>query len=324
MRILRDRHGALVITPHDGLPPDEPEVDAAVLDVAGGHLTWSVLAADAPVAVLDDPEAAQSWIWALYGEEIAVAAAEAPDSTADYAPVLPELAGTAARLAYAHWAARWWPASTIDAIPPLDETLLNAEIAELTEECELLFADTEAETTHVAAPALEGPTAYALAAGPATGPDPGIPIARGTTGTDWRRCPPGLIDASEQAVSWQVSRLAARTVVAVTAVPAPGLPSTVPAHLWPHATVTGAPEEIALRLREDAWIGDSALPGATGPDITVEVHLPGLAPPVAAADRDLRGRVRAFAHARLDGIRAGTLAEPLRAESAAAETETDY
>ncbi|HEY1179530.1 MAG TPA: hypothetical protein VGF17_25520, partial [Phytomonospora sp.] len=233
----------------------------------------------------------------------------------------PALPAAAARLAYAHWAARWWPASTIDAIPPLDPALLAVEIAALTTACELLFAD-EPEEAPAAVPAPVPSDAYALAAGPATGPDGGIVLSRGTTGTDWRRVPPGIVDASEEAVSWQVSRVAARTVVAVSAVPAPGLPTAVPAHLWPHATVTG--EDITLRLREDAWVGDSALPASTGPEITVEVHLPGIAAPAAPADRDLRARVRDFVYARLAAIRAGTLTDPLHAESAAAATETDY
>ncbi|GIG68567.1 hypothetical protein [Phytomonospora endophytica] len=319
IRILRDEHGAHVITPHDGPPPEMPDVDAAVLDVAGGHLTWSVLSDAGPVAVIDDLDAAQSWIWAVYGEAAAVADT---GSTVDADPALPELVVAAARLAYAHWAARWWPASTIDAIPALDETLLAEDLAELTTECELLFAADEAEEAPATVPARGPSTAYALAAGPSTGPDNGIVLSRGTTGTDWRRIPPGLVDASEQAVSWQVTRIAAQTVVAVSAVPAPGLPTAVPAHLWPHATVTG--EDIALRLAEDAWIGDSALPPSTGPEVTVDVHLPGLAAPSGPGDRALRTRVRAFVHARLDAIRAGTLPDPLRAETAAAATETDY
>lgn len=319
VKVMRDAHGAHVITPHDGPPPEAPDVDAAVLDVAGGHLTWSVLSDDGPVAVIDDLDAAQSWIWAVYGEAVAVADI---GSTVDAEPALPELLAAASRLAHAHWAARWWPASTIDAIPALDEALLAADLAELTAECELLFAADEAEEAPAAVPAAVSSSAYALAAGPATGPDNGILLSRGTTGTDWRRVPPGLVDASEQAVSWQVSRVAAQTVVAVSAVPAPGLPTAVPAHLWPHATVTG--EDIPLRFGEDAWVGDSALPGTTGPQITVDVHLPGLPVPSDPGDRSLRMRVRAFVHARLDAIRAGTLTDPLRAETAAAATETDY
>ncbi|MFE4055635.1 hypothetical protein ACFXP3_04865, partial [Streptomyces sp. NPDC059096] len=121
-----------------------PGLDVAVLEVAGGHLTWSVRALEAPpVAVLDDADLAQEWVWAVYGERVALLLADGGGVAGGTEPARPALAESARRLAYAHWAARWWPASVIDSIPALDERLLDVEIAELTEECDPLFAGRE-------------------------------------------------------------------------------------------------------------------------------------------------------------------------------------
>ncbi|UIX32439.1 hypothetical protein [Streptomyces sp. GQFP] len=49
------------------------------------------------------------------------------------------LAGSAARLALGHWAARWWPESYPDAIPALEPDLLGLELAALTHHCQQLF-----------------------------------------------------------------------------------------------------------------------------------------------------------------------------------------
>ncbi|MFI9465136.1 hypothetical protein [Streptomyces xiamenensis] len=309
--------------------------DSAVLEVAGGHLTWAVgdIAAD-PVAVLDDPPAAQGWLWALYGEAAALrAAAGEPLGPAE--PALPGLARAARRLAYAHWAARWWPASVIDGIPPLDDRLLAAEIAELEQECELLsggeeygehgqygaseeYRDGAAATSPVGTPPR---TDYALAAGSGASGSARV-LARGTAGTDWRRVPPGLLDASEQALSWEIVRTATRrTEVAVSVVAGAGLTDRVPvpAHLLPRATVTaadGSTAEVPLRLTDDSWTGTTGLPGA-GP-LTFAVHLPAFPDPPTpddAAQRALRERVRALARARLAGVPSDLA--PLRAERAA-------
>ncbi|MFB7898959.1 hypothetical protein ACFC1B_21805 [Streptomyces xiamenensis] len=312
--------------------------DSAVLEVAGGHLTWTVwdIAAD-PVAVLDDLPAAQGWLWALYGEAAALRAASG-EPLGPAVPALPGLARAARRLAYAHWAARWWPASVIDGIPPLDDRLLTAEIAELEQECELLsggeeygeygeygehgaseeYEDGGAATSPAGTPPR---TDYALAAGPGASGSTRV-LARGTAGTDWRRVPPGLLDASEQALSWEIVRSATRrTEVELSVVAGAGLTDRVPvpAQLLPRATVTaadGSTAQAPLRLTDDSWTGTAELPGA-GP-LTFTVHLPAFPDPPTpddAAQRALRERVRALARARLAGVPSDIA--PLRAERAA-------
>ncbi|MFE7565742.1 hypothetical protein ACFU76_02075 [Streptomyces sp. NPDC057539] len=371
-----------------------PGVDVAVLEVAGGLLTWSVLALDAPpVAVLDDVDRAQEWVWAMYGEQVALAlaadtdtgtaaepAAEPAEVSADVRvdasadvpvevpvevpvlPALPALVVSARQLAFAHWASRWWPASLIDGIPPLDERQLDREIGELTEECDLLFAGEEtadsrppggqdAEFPADGSPAVEEApraTDYALAAGPragTAGSADGLTLARGTGGSDWRRYPPGLVDASERAVSWEVVRAAARTTVSVSVVAAPG-PVAVPHGLTPRATVSGAadPLDLALRRVDDTWLGNapfdsagtgSPAPGGAGP--AVDIYLPGFGTSRTRAHDDeaaaeTRARVRALVRSRLARARDGDgngngndgTGPLLRTEIAAATAETDF
>ncbi|MEV6421937.1 hypothetical protein [Streptomyces sp. NPDC051662] len=361
-----------------------PAVDVAVLEVAGGLLTWSVLALDAPpVAVLDDVDQAQGWVWAVYGEQTALALAADTVTEPEPAhepvdvPVLPALPGlgvSARQLAFAHWAARWWPASVIDDIPALDERQLGREIGELTEECDLLFAGEEtadsrpagapdAESPADGSPAVEEPpraTDYALAAGPsarAARSADGLTLARGTGGSDWRRYPPGLVDASERAVSWEVVRAAARTTVSVTVVAAPG-PVAVSGALTPRATVNGAadPLDLALRRVDDTWLGDAPFdpartggPAPGGASLAVDIYLPGFGTPRTRAHdgeaaAEVRARVRALVRSRLararegdgDGARDGNRDRDrgrdgdggpgplLRTEIAAATAETDF
>ncbi|WP_067824053.1 hypothetical protein [Nocardia inohanensis] len=248
-------NSALRISPcGDGLygivPPGAPTVlDPAaaihtmVLEVVGGHLTWNLLDGQLlPAAVIDDVDAAQEWVWAIYGEPVALALAEAGTGEHSAAPVLSPLAVSARRLAYAHWAARWWPASTLDSIAPLDPALLDRDIAALTEECDPLVDGADAVAPAVAAMTESFPRAsdYALAAGLEPPHPDGIVLGRGTNGWDWRLCPPGLIDASERAVSWRVTRTAATTSVEVSVAAAPGTPSAVPAHLRPWARIITA------------------------------------------------------------------------------------
>ncbi|MCL7376061.1 hypothetical protein [Streptomyces sp. 35G-GA-8] len=355
-----------------------PGVDVAVLEVAGGLLTWSVLALDAPpVAVLDDADRAQEWVWAMYGEQVALAlaadtaaeaAAERVEVSAEVPvlPALPALVTSARQLAFAHWASRWWPASVIDGIPPLDERQLDREIGELTEECDLLFAGEEtadarppggpdAEFPADGSPAAEEApraTDYALAAGPGAGTAgsaDGLTLARGTGGSDWRRYPPGLVDASERAVSWEVVRAAARTTVSVSVVAAPG-PVAVPHGLTPRATVSGAadPLDLALRRVDDTWLGNAPFdtagtggpaPGGAGP--AVDIYLPGFGTSRTRAHDDeataeTRARVRALVRSRLARARNGHgnghgdgnghdgPGPLLRTEIAAATAETDF
>ncbi|MGX1805347.1 hypothetical protein ACWIGI_06500 [Nocardia sp. NPDC055321] len=323
------------------------EVDVMVLEVAGGHLTWNVLAPQQlPSAVIDDAELAQQWVWALYGESIALAlddaltagepSASPPDgftasSTAAADPGQPALAASARRLAYAHWASRWWPASTIDAIPALDPGLLDRDIAALTEECESLVDGADAVVPAVSAPveSLPRATDYALAAG-ADGEQPGaLVLARGRGGWDWRYCPPGLVDASERAVSWRVVRAGGETTVAVSAAAAPEAPEDVAAYLRPWARIDsgGTLIEAALTPSGGAWVGAAAVSSAGAP-VHVDIHVPGFGIRTGGASVDLRSRIRDFAAARLRhaaGVSAHEQRDaPLLAEIAAAAEDSDF
>lgn len=176
---------------------------------------------------------------------------------------------------------------------------------------------------------------YALAAG-----EPlvagGRVIARGSGTNDWRRYPPGFVDASETAVSWTARALGARRQIEVEVVAHPGAP-VVGALLVAEVGVDGGhPSRVPLARRADAWSGraDLDLPaGETQPRIEIGVLLPGFDPgpgPEARADRD---SIRALVRRRL-----ATAAQPLAyntpayegtsgpflAEIAASTTDEDY
>ncbi|MFE3597917.1 hypothetical protein [Streptomyces sp. NPDC059142] len=187
----------------------------------------------------------------------------------------------------------------------------------------------------------------------------GLTLARGTGGCDWRRCPPGLVDASERAVSWQLVRAAARTTVLVQVVAAPGPPPS-DRRLTPRAAVSGVagPLDIGLRRVADAWLGDArvrGVEGVPGSGMAVDVYLPGFGPPPVRPgpgdgrsgehpDRERpeqesperespererleRERIRDLARARLAGARDGSPAghgAPLRAEIAASSDDMDF
>lgn len=331
--LTRAADGVWIIAPA-GAPTvvdDAPGIDVMVLDVVGGYLSWSVLAGQStPAAVIDDVVVAQEWIWAVYGERIAMAVDEFDGESIELPtePELPELVANAWRLGYAHWAARWWPASIIDGIGPLDEHLLDQEIAALQAKCDLLVE--QDEPAHRALSSVEIPARaddYALAAGSDSGiPTSALILARGTGGWDWHRCPPGLIDASEQAVSWQVLRAGGTTTVRVDVVAAPQLPSDIPAHLRPRALITVADGtiETELNLAGDTWSGQVRTDAEAAS--AVDVYVPGLGTP-GLGSADDRHRVRDLAADRLrraTGVDDAAFDSPLLAEIAAAAAESDF
>lgn len=304
VRVQRLRPDLWTIVPPGApdAPAAGPDLDTAVLEVAGGYLSWSLLADQrVPAATLHDLDTAQEWLWALYGAEVAVAADEytAPvDLPAR--PERPALAAAIRRLGYAHWAARWWPASTLDGIAALDPDLLDGEIAELTEFCEGVVDGPDAElpagsrgdTDTATRPDSEGvpdsresvsrtarAADYALAAGGEPGArHGGLPLGRGSGGWDWRFCPAGVVDASEHAVSWESFRTGGSTVVGVRAVAAPGITADLPEHLRPHALVRTAAGivDTALELRGDTWTAEVS--GAVEAVAGVDVYVPGAGP----------------------------------------------
>ncbi|MFD4352721.1 hypothetical protein ACFWPX_09185 [Nocardia sp. NPDC058518] len=339
MTVVHLRHaepGLLVIAP-DGAPlvtDAAPGLDALVLEVVGGHLSWNLLDNElVPGAVLDDVEAAQDWVWAVYGEEVALAVADNHARALTAAPARPESAAALRRLAYAHWASRWWPASTVDGIPALDPRLLHEEIEVLTERCEMMVDERSREPVADVAETAEGDAEsigrsrgraedYALAAGGADSSDRLI-VARGSGGWDWRRCPPGILDAGEKAVSWQVARAAGVSTVRVSVVAAPDCPRVVPDHLRPHARVRSAGTEFTtpLHLSGDAWTGAVRIPGQSEISPEITVFVPGVGPADPVDESAVRDRIRRFARLRLTE----PTGEPrLSAETDAAETDEDF
>ncbi|MFI1238781.1 hypothetical protein [Nocardia salmonicida] len=340
MTVVHLRHaepGLLVIAP-DGAPlvtDAAPGLDVLVLEVLGGHLSWRLFDSDAvPAAVLDDVEAAQEWVWAIYGEEVALAVADNRPRSVTAAPAREESAAALRRLAYAHWASRWWPASTVDGIPALDQQLLLEEIELLTATCEMVidedadevFRDQELGTARTSDnnAAISGRAEdYALAAGGADSAD-GLIVARGSGGWDWRLCPPGILDAGEQAVSWQVSRAAGVSTVQVSVVAAPDCRQLVPEHLRPYARVRApsADVEMPLHLRGDAWTGSATLPDTSEKSPEITIFVPGVGSADQPEDESaVRNRIRRFVRARLTEH---TGDQRLTAETAAATTDEDF
>ncbi|WP_280490474.1 hypothetical protein [Nocardia carnea] len=305
VRIRRIRPDLWIIGP-PGAPTvadSDPGVDTAVLEVAGGYLTWKLTSGQrVAAATLHDMGTAQEWLWALYGAEIALAAddyTEPVDLPAR--PENPDLAAAVRRLAYAHWAARWWPASTVDSIPPLDPSLLDSEIAELTELCESMVDGTDYATgagaeedpaeltgsrdagwdTAVRPRERSVPRAdeYALAAGHApAGTGSALVLDRGSAGWDWRYCPAGVVDASERAVTWELLRAAGSTTIRVHAVTAPGLTADLPGYLRPHALIRTPAgfRDIPLELNGDSWSGETG--DRADSVLGIEIYVPGVGP----------------------------------------------
>ncbi|MFC0597807.1 hypothetical protein [Streptomyces palmae] len=176
---------------------------------------------------------------------------------------------------------------------------------------------------------------YALAAaGPPAGA--GRVIARGSGTNDWRRYPPGFVDAAENAVTWTARALGARRQIEVEVL-AHVSASTVGAPLVAEIRLNGGqPNRVALDRRDDSWSGraDLDLPaGATEPRIEVGVLLPGFDPGPGAGTRADRDAVRALVRRRLTAV-AHPLPQdtasydaalgPFLAETAAAATGEDY
>ncbi|WP_406346109.1 hypothetical protein [Streptomyces sp. NBC_00648] len=399
-----------------------------VLDVAGAVLTWPVSGEPgSPSAEIHDAGRAQQWLWALYGERVAAAVHDRAAQEPLGVPVTEEdlgvrvaadpaaLAGSAARLALGHWAARWWPASYTDGIPALEPDVLGLELAALTHRCQQLFdgeddqpddcvadlieehhaaldplvrwwraapqpaaladhlesvlrlIDDAADSTGLDTPALRHlrsaleqhrpagapldpgalfprPHEYALAAGQPPGAG-GRVIARGTGTNDWRRYPPGLVDAAENAVSWTARALGARRQIEVEAVAHVAAP-TVGAPLVAEIHVNGGrPRRVPLGRRDDLWAGrvdldlsDGAAPVRIEAGVLLPGFDPGPAPDHPGTSGEASGRVGRDAIRELVRRRLTAAAEPLTydpsphegwgtpflAETAAAATGEDY
>ncbi|GAA1587789.1 hypothetical protein GCM10009804_49880 [Kribbella hippodromi] len=385
VRITQSPDGTITVLPD--YPASTTDFTRAVLDVAGAVLTWPILdGATLPTAHIHDPVRAQQWLWALYNEQVATAV----DDVATAVVVEQSALGrTAGQLAFAHWAARWWPVSYLDGIPDLNPAVLALETAALTHRCQQLFDDQDDQPDNCAAdligehqstlipllhwlhtpsitpvvaqqltdvlqliddaadssgldsPALRtlraalsqepSPTTapaelfapqngYALAAGDQHAAT-GRLIARGNGTNDWRRYPPGFVDASEDAISWTVRAQGARRQLDIEVVAHPSAPTGAPLAADVHVRDRSAPgtrssseARMLLTRRDDSWTGSAELPVplTSAPEeqllIGVEVLLPGFDPGAGPDARADRTAVRALARQRM--LHATSTTEP--------------
>ena len=138
-----------------------PVFARAVLEVAGAVLTLSAVDGPGlPSADVHDPALAQQWLWAVYGERVASAVHACATGTGGSAPARvtvdeTALAVAAGRLAFGHWASRWWPASYLDGIPAPRSDLLAMESAALTHQCQQLFDPADEQDDDCAARLIE-------------------------------------------------------------------------------------------------------------------------------------------------------------------------
>ena len=129
-------------------PTAAPVPLAAVLEVDGAVLSWTVDQEDsAPQITFTDPSRAD-WLWRIVGEDGHRALAEAtasPDGTAEIdlagVEVRPGVLDGLRRLAVGHWLRRWWPASVREGIAGLNAAVLDAEIAVATAGADEFFGE---------------------------------------------------------------------------------------------------------------------------------------------------------------------------------------
>lgn len=187
---------------------------------------------------------------------------------------------------------------------------------------------------------------YALAAGGPPGAG-GRVIARGSGTNDWRRYPPGFVDAAENAVSWTARALGARRRIEVEAVAHIAAPAAGVLLVAEINVNGGRPGRVPLARRDDIWTGGADLDldraaGAVAPRIEVGVLLPGFDPGPgtghAGTSGEAEGRVgrdavRALVRRRLtaaarplayDGSPHDASSGPFLAETAAAVIDEQY
>ncbi len=152
MRLVAD--SGLWRTGPSGMPLVAPPPLAAVLEVSGAVLSWTVddPPGDASAQITFTDLARADWLWRVLGESghVALASAFGAVAPAGDQPQSIELTGVdivpgsidpLRRLAIGHWLRRWWPASRQDGIAGLDRALLDVEVALLTVGAQGFFTD---------------------------------------------------------------------------------------------------------------------------------------------------------------------------------------
>ncbi|WHT16478.1 hypothetical protein N8J89_25475 [Crossiella sp. CA-258035] len=295
---------------------------SALVEAAGALVRWDVLGEPGPVTEVHEQQRAAAWLWELTEDPAVLAAVH--------------------RLARLNWARSWWPASTVAEVPPLHPALLAAEHAVATAAVSHLLDDEEATERALSAllplplAALSGhpealalaeelaelaedfgvtlpaPTAaltregFALAAGADARPD-GVVVQQGSAPVDWSLVPAGAVDAAAES-TWTILRRNGKTLLEVTARPAPG---GVP----PRLAAQFGPVDLPLEpTPAGSLTGSIPLPATAlllpADQRVLTVYAPGFAEPAppdpAAADR--RAALVAHARTRLDDP-AATLTE---------------
>lgn len=137
----------------DGLWTTGPEVAegplAAVLEVSGAVLSWTVDAPESRPRVTFTDATRADWLWRVVGEAghaALLGALDSPPSTSGPVDVpgvefSADAVAPLRRLALGHWLRRWWPASRVDGLADLDRAVLDAELAVLTAAAEDFFTD---------------------------------------------------------------------------------------------------------------------------------------------------------------------------------------
>lgn len=171
----------MIFTRPDGLWMTGPSVPAgptaAVLEVSGAVVAWTV---DDPLhvpTITFTDVAAADWLWRAVGAEGHVAILTALDDgdargAADVeVPTALESPVPLRRLAFGHWMRRWWPASARAGIVALDPVVLDGEVALLTVAAQDYFADDtlDSDVTALLRPHLSAYTALARAGDPRVG-----------------------------------------------------------------------------------------------------------------------------------------------------------
>ncbi|OBA58717.1 hypothetical protein A5647_19870 [Mycobacterium sp. 1100029.7] len=131
-------------------PASAPSPLAAVLEVSGAVLSWTVddPPGDGRAQITFSDVARADWLWRVFGEAGHVALAAAADAVDGESNVeltgvdiVPGSVDPLRRLAIGHWLRRWWPASRQDGIAGLDRALLDVELALLTVGAQGFFTD---------------------------------------------------------------------------------------------------------------------------------------------------------------------------------------
>jgi len=346
---------AMALTVQQGLWTGGDEVAppplAAVVELSGALLEWTVDASTVtPRITVTDIDAAD-WLWRVVGADAHVRLAGADDAAPVDVTVDVTVVEPLRRLALGHWMRRWWPASARDGIVALDGAVLDAELAVLTASAEEFLGEEtfDSDVASLLRGAAELPAGlrddprvralldacgeigdlpdlatsrprwradYALVAGDA-GAREGSAIASGVASISWTAVPPGVFDAAEDTVTWSV------------ATEGPTAPVVARIRAALAEPTAGHPLSAGIPLRLSS--GEVSAQGELGAGGEATLPLPlsetaawnhdwsaaGVGVGVGAGEtREVRDRVRRFVRARLAAPPADAfVAELLAAES---------